>query len=390
MSADRRTRGTGSLFRKSNSPYWWVGYYAGRAKHRESTHQTSRTKAERFLRDRLAAVDAGTFIAPDAKRLDFPALAELVRLDYTNKRRRSLDRVARTIRAPVHDPDPKKCRPAGPLFAAFGTMKAHEITTTRVEAYKADRLEQGAAPASVDYELALLRRMFRLARKRGEIRDLPDFELLHVQNARRGFFERADFEALRAALPEDVRAVVTFAFHTGWRVRSEVLPLTWDRVDLAAGIVRLDPGTTKSGEARMFYVNGLPELKAALEAQREHTTALERATGQIIPYVFHRGGRPVRSIRWAWAEACKRAGLIGRIPHDFRRTAVRNLERAGVSRSVAMKMVGHRTEAIYQRYAIVSESDQREAVAKLAALAEREATQRRDVLPFAKTGTEDA
>ena len=64
----------------------------------------------------------------------------------------------------------------------------------------------------------------------------------------------------------------------------------------------------------------------------------------------------------------KRAGVPGRIPHDFRRTAVRNLERAGVSRSAAMKMVGYRTESIYRRYAIVSESDLLQAGQQLAAL----------------------
>jgi integrase len=59
-------------------------------------------------------------------------------------------------------------------------------------------------------------------------------------------------------------------------------------------------------------------------------------------------------------------GVPGRIFHDFRRTAVRNLERAGVPRSVAMKMVGHKTEAVYRRYAIVSDSDLRAAALKLA------------------------
>jgi integrase len=58
----------------------------------------------------------------------------------------------------------------------------------------------------------------------------------------------------------------------------------------------------------------------------------------------------------------------GRLFHDFRRTAVRNLERAGVSRSAAMKMTGHKTETVYSRYAIISESDLQEAAAKLTAL----------------------
>lgn len=384
----RRSRGTGELFRNRGSRLWSIAFTVNGRRIREATGQTSREKAEKVLRDRLAALDAGTFAELDAKRIGFAELAEMLRVDYANRRRRSWDRAGRLVRDRVPATGGKPALPAGKLFQAFGELKAHQVTTKRIEQYKAERLADGAAPGSVDYELAILRRMFRLARKQGEVRDLPDFELLHVQNARAGFFERADFVALREALPEDVRPVVTFAYHTGWRIKSEVLPLTWDRVDLNAGVVRLDPGTTKSGEARTFYVHGLPELKAMLEAQRERTTELERSTGQIVPYVFHREGRRIRTFRASWAAACKTAALIGKIPHDFRRTAVRNLERAGVSRSVAMKMVGHRTQEIYERYAIVNETDQREAVAKLAALAVQDADQKRNVLPFAKTGTD--
>jgi integrase len=111
-----------------------------------------------------------------------------------------------------------------------------------------------------------------------------------------------------------------------------------------------------------------PELRSVLLDQRERTDAIQRETGRIIPLVFHRDGRAIKAFRRAWISACRKAGVPDRIPHDFRRTAVRNLERAGVSRSVAMKMVGHKTESIYRRYAIVSESDLREAARKLAAV----------------------
>jgi integrase len=100
----------------------------------------------------------------------------------------------------------------------------------------------------------------------------------------------------------------------------------------------------------------------------ESTRRLELAIGQIDPWLFHRNGKPIRDFRAAWQSACQRAGLVGRIPHDFRRTAVRNLERAGVPRSAAMKMTGHKTEAVYRRYAIVDESMLKESAVKLAAL----------------------
>jgi len=110
-----------------------------------------------------------------------------------------------------------------------------------------------------------------------------------------------------------------------------------------------------------------PELRDVLERQLARTREVEKATGRIIPWLFHhRGGRPITGFRRAWLTACRRAGGPGRIPHDFRRTAVRNLERAGVPRSAAMKMVGHRTESIYRRYAIVDEAMLREGAEKLA------------------------
>ena len=147
---------------------------------------------------------------------------------------------------------------------------------------------------------------------------------------------------------------------------SELLSRQWRHIDFTAGWLRLDPGETKNGQGRMFPL--IPELRAVLEAQRERTRAVERETGRIVPWVFHRGGRPIKDFRKAWSTACRRAGVPGRILHDFRRTAVRNLERSGVPRSAAMAMTGHLTESVYRRYAIVDEAMLREAGDKLARL----------------------
>ena len=178
---------------------------------------------------------------------------------------------------------------------------------------------------------------------------------------------------------------VEFAYLTGWRL-GEILPLTWRQIDLKAGIIRLEPGSTKNDEGRSFPFRALPALAALIERQREATTLAERETKRIIPWVFHREGEPIRDFRGAWKTACIAAGLFRvllptpgetdgekrptRPFHDLRRTAVRNLERAGVSRSVAMKLTGHKTESIYRRYAIVNEGDLAQGVAKLATLHE--------------------
>ena len=151
-------------------------------------------------------------------------------------------------------------------------------------------------------------------------------------------------------------------------MKSEVLPLQWSQVDCDAGVVRLEPGTTKSGRGRTFPFDIFPELKALLEKQRKYTDRWQAALGEIIPWVFNRRGDRIRSFYAAWRAACERAGHPEKIPHDFRRTAVRQLERAGVSRSVAKELVGHRTDEIYERYAITSEQDLREGVGKVVSL----------------------
>jgi integrase len=99
--------------------------------------------------------------------------------------------------------------------------------------------------------------------------------------------------------------------------------------------------------------------------------ALSRRLGRIVTWLFpHLTGRTLAGTRRQsfgkrWKTACEAAGVPGRIVHDFRRTAVRNMERAGVPRSVATKITGHRTESVYRRYAIVSDADLRDAAARL-------------------------
>ena len=98
------------------------------------------------------------------------------------------------------------------------------------------------------------------------------------------------------------------------------------------------------------------ELRSVLEAQDALRKELTRR-GIICRWVFHREGKAIRNLRMAWKVACNKAGCPGRIPHDLRRTAVRNFERAGVPRSIAMQITGHQTESVYQRYDIVDEAD---------------------------------
>jgi len=116
----------------------------------------------------------------------------------------------------------------------------------------------------------------------------------------------------------------------------------------------LEPGETKNGQGRMFpLVSALREL---VERQIESAISLEREIGRPVPWLFHNQGRRITRFYRAWHGACEAAGVVGRIPHDFRRTAYRNLIRAGVPRQVGMALVGHETESMAKRYSILDEA----------------------------------
>jgi integrase len=137
-------------------------------------------------------------------------------------------------------------------------------------------------------------------------------------------------------------------------------------VDFEEGWLRLDPGETKSGKGRMFPL--IRQLRDVVEAQYIRKQAIERQTGKIITALFFReDGRPVRDFRRQWVRACRSAGHPDKIFHDLRRTAARNLVRAGVPTALAKKFTGHETDSVFQRYAIEDETSLREAGEKYAA-----------------------
>jgi integrase len=247
----------------------------------------------------------------------------------------------------VYDGWPFASRAPKTHLAGFfaGDYRVRDITTDRVTAYVAARREDGAANATINRELAALKLMLRLGERAGKVVSRPYIALLEENNVKKGFFEEDQFDAVRGRLSDDLRPVFDVAYITGWRVKSEILTRQKTHLDLRAGWLRLEPGETKNRKRRMFPL--VPRLRAVLEAQAERTRQLEQKAGSIIPWLFHRHGHPVKSFRRAWLTACRDAGVPMRTPHDFRQTAIRNLERSGVPRSAAMAMVGHQTEAVY-------------------------------------------
>lgn len=278
-------------------------------------------------------------------------MAAMLVNDYKANARRSLNRAEDAL---------------SHLRSFFGFDRATDITSDRVTAYVAFRQDEKAANATINTELAALGRMFALGMRAGKIANKPHIAKLQLNNARKGFFESEQFFAVLKHLPDEIKPVAVTGYVTGWRVHDEILTRQKHHLDLKAGWLRLEPGETKNNEGRMFPLT--PMLREALERQVQKTEASQRAKGVIIPWLFHRNGKPIRTFRRSWLTACKAAGVPGKIPHDFRRTACRNLERAGVDRASAMKMIGHKTAAIYRRYAIADEGMLKEATEKLSLL----------------------
>jgi integrase len=305
-------------------------------------------------------LSVGILTAPDARRVTFADLAEIIRNDYKKQSRRSLDRLEIGLRH---------------LTAHFGACRALAISSDRIIGYECMRLAAGAARASVNYELAVLRHAFNLAMKAGRLTSKPIISIPDPRNEKSGFFEEADFRGFSRVTRTHpaCHAVLLLDWLAGGKRSPDV---DVGQVDFEAGVVRLEQNTTKSGQGRVFPFDVLPELAALLEDQREHTSAVERRTGQVIPYVFHRNGRPIRAYLDGWRTACKRASvvkrdgleivnrprLVGRTPHNFRRTAARELIRAGVPQHVVMLLCGWRTADMFRRYCVTDERDLRSAV----------------------------
>ncbi len=312
---------------------------------RESTETADRAEARRLLDHRKGEIADGRFVGPTADRVTFEDLVQGLLTDYRANGKKTLRWAERRVR--LH------------LAPFFGGRKAQEITSAEVQAFIAKRQEEGASNGEINRETTLLKRMYNLALQVEKITRKPHILRLEENNARQGFFERTEFESVLARLPDYLKPPIAFAYQVGWRTLSEILPLTWRQVDLEAGTVRLEVGTTKNKKGRLVYLP--PILRDVLETQwQEHLTRFPDCL-----WVFHNQGERIFSFYKAWHRACREAGLSGKIPHDFRRTAVRNMVRAGIPERVAMEIAGHKTRAIFDRYHIVSDSDLKEAARKL-------------------------
>jgi integrase len=341
-----RSRGTGSLYRKPGCYTWTIQYYVEGRCYREASNTRDRARAQQLLNRRLGQAATGVAGTAEGRPVKVQELWDALLLDCRNNGRKRAVRDLGT-----------RWLHLGPAFAQ---AQARKITTARVAAYIRQRQEEGAANATINRETGALKRAFTLAMRATppRVQAVPYCTHLREDNTRLGFIEHAEYLRLTEHAGELwLRAFLELGWTYGWRL-TELINLQVKNVDLAAGTIRLDPGTTKNREGRQVSMTArVRELLAACVQGK-----------QPYHFVFTRAnGRPVKDVRRGWQRMTQAAGLPGLLVHDLRRSAAKAARAAGVPESVVMQMGGWKTAAMFRRYAIVSTADGLQAVQLLEA-----------------------
>jgi integrase len=370
----RRARSTGGVYERGGVLY--IRFKFEGKDYRESSGSRRKGDAKDLLEARIRELRDGTF-SPVAQSVTLETIMRAVLADYAARGRRSVDRAEGVFAnlERIMGADTPAAVVARKIPSYVATRLSETIPTRKKANPDGEKGEDKKPPktiagTTINRELSTLRRGFRLAK----VRHLwpMDYEPLPEAPARKGFPEPEEVERIIGHLPARLKGPIRFASITGFRIR-ECLRLEWRSVDIKAGTIRLESGQTKGGEIRLWPFAEHPQLAALMTERKALTEAWERAHATIVPWVFWHeadgAAAPNVAYQYSWNRACRKAGYPGRLVHDLRRYAARNLIRSGVDQSVAMKLLGHATPSIFRRYNVTDERDLRQAVQNLAASA---------------------
>jgi integrase len=257
----------------------------------------------------------------------------------------------------------------------FGDMLAARVDSDEIDRWvrwrTALRLRKSPdrktlQPASINRELSILRRAFQLGyeRKPQLVERIPPIKKLGENNTRKGFVAPEQYRAVLAELPEHLRGITCIAYHVANR-KSELFRMEWTDVELDGNppVFTLWPGETKNNDGRTLPILPGEMMDTLRQLKRERDEKWPKAKHVFLneeghPLAYH-------MMRKTWDDACDRAGVPGLLFHDLRRSAVRNLRRAGVTQKVAREFSGHKTDAVFDRYNITDFEDLKDAAARL-------------------------
>ncbi|MFL6446346.1 MAG: tyrosine-type recombinase/integrase [Bryobacteraceae bacterium] len=325
----RRFEGQGNVFLRKRAALWQISYSNGWRQVLESSCSAQRAETLRTLKRAFREIALGK--SADAERVRIFALLQLVIEDYRCRDRADLQEAEQRINR-LLNPE-------------FGHLRAAAFTTKALNAYISRRQKEGRQNSTINRELALLRRSFRLGYEHDPqlVFRLPVIKTLPEDNVREGFLEADKYKLILDALTDEIKPVFVVAYHLGMRT-GELLAIKRSWVDLEESLIYVNGRVMKNRNPKTAPIYG--DMKPWLEMLLRH--------GQIespqCVWLFSRNGKPVKDFKADWKDACEKAGVPDLLFHDLRRTAVRNMIRAGVPEEIAVLISGHKTASMLWRY----------------------------------------
>ena len=361
-STKKRERGQGSIGNVPGSRFLYIWYYDNAGKqHRESTKSTLRSVAQEMLTQRLAAMGRGER-SPRELKIRYEEMRSILINNYRE------NKIGELVEETENGATTTYVKGTGmkELDPFFKRMRLDQIDTDVLRSFREHR-RKDVGDTTINRNLAMLRRMMVLTVREKKLQfTMPYFPMTsEAGNTRKGFLKPEQFAELRNAMPERLRPLVTFLYTVGCRIGA-AKKIIWGWVDLKEQVIEIPEGVVKNDEPLTVPID--PELLPMLRK------------------MFRKTGAPVfdtTNFRKEFEKACVAVGLgklvtmksakgytytkyEGLIPHDFRRSAVRNMTRAKVSTAVAMSITGHKTDHIFRRYNITDVEDKKEAAKKVA------------------------
>jgi len=322
----------------------WIGqYYNADGKQiRKSTGVAIKAEAENILRGWATDSGRGIKPAPETQGLTY----ETIRNDYiafaVEQEFKSLSTKADGTRYFFQQTA---------LDEFFAGKQVNKITRETLSAFIAARKAAGNANKTINGPLSLLRTMFQHAKDGNKLTAIPKFDLLPWKS-RQGFLPPEAFQKLFDAIPTRFQSLLILLYTTGVRI-GEAEKIQWSAVNLEEGHITLLEGETKNDEARVLpLVPALVKLLAVVPAANRN--------GKVFASKF--------ALQHVWEETCDAAGVEGLLIHDLRRSAVRNMMKAGAQQAEAMKISGHKDASVFQRYNIIDSTQTKGVMAQVAKL----------------------
>jgi integrase len=338
----RRQKGSGAVYRRGN--IWWISYVWNGRRYTESSGSTKKGVATDMLNRRLGEMGLGKLVGPREGKVTVADILPLVVQDYEIRKRAALTTIGGHVKA---------------WREAIGSERARGVNYASLQRIIKRWQEEGkVSDSTINRRLAFLRRAFHLANQADLLSHIPVFPRLQEQNVRQVTWERAEYLAVRAELPDDdLRDLLDWLWWTGMRA-GQAKKLKWTAFNRRTWELRSPAADVKTRTEEVLPIEGTP-LQAIIERRWK-----ARKRHPHCPHIFHRNGKPLGNFRKSFATACRKVGITpgrgGKTIHDFRRTGVANLIDSGCDERTAMLISGHKTATTLARYNI----RRREAVRK--------------------------